>query len=676
MKITFSTPHSAFYVKAPKDTMVCLFEEPTTVKDGVYVIGDEGAVSIDEGWQADAIYLSTTGTDYTVADGQKVAHPAEGVEIRASFSAVPFKVSGKGGGGSSGGCNYKGTTTTAISNGSTTNPITIDGESYTAVFGDIVVYGYTEFVFDGTTWSEFGRPFDTTPTSGSANAVTSDGIYWNTAGKKSDNGKGEIFNTYTGFIKNIASGNKSHAEGNGTIASGNYSHAEGLNTTASGVHSHAEGRETNARGVSSHAEGFSNTASGDYSHAGGLDTIATAESSTVIGRCNVADGTGAGDPKHLFIVGNGPDAAHRSNILEVDTTSLNVNGDIQQNGVPLRATTMPTITSSMLGKVVQYVGASDSNYKQGWNYVAVSDGAAEPTYSWQALMDSVPTSGSANAVTSDGIYQSINDLSMSVTKRIAGGANNTAVKLGNQGYSGASYTLTFGYASNAAGLGGIALGEGTYAQTFTLACGRYNASYSDSRFVVGNGTSASNRSNIVEVNATSMNVNGDIQKNGVSLPTPYTTMPTITEAMLGQIAMYVGTTDANYTQGYFYIASSDGAAEPTYSWVNLSVSPRTYSETVLWANPNPTVSNPSTITLSSAYTNFDEIVIVEKHIATNNTYTSTAKYLVSAMTLNDMLGVALGDAGGLFTWYKLTAADELTEQISGLILHSIIGIKY
>lgn len=155
----------------------------------------------------------------------------------------------------------------------------------------------------------------------------------------------------------------------------------------------------------------------------------------------------------------------------------------------------------------------------------------------------------------------------------------------------------------------------------------------------------------------------------------YTTMPTITSAMVGQIAMYVGATDANYTQGYFYIAASDGQTEPTYSWVNLPVSPRTYSEAVLWTNPNPTVSNPSTITLSSAYTNFDEIIIVEKHIADNKVYTSTAKYLVSAMALNDMLGIALGD-GGLFTWYKLTAADELTEQISGLILHSIIGIKY
>lgn len=310
MKITFSTPHSAFYVKAPKDTMVCLFEEPTTIKDGVYVIGDEGAVSIDEGWQADAIYLSTAGTDYTVADGQKVAHPAEGVEIRAGLSAVPFKVSGKGGGGSSGGCNYKGTTTTAISNGSTTNPITIDGEEYTASFGDIVVYGYTEFVFDGTTWSEFGRPFDTTPTSGSANAVTSDGIYKRTP-----------------FMR-------------GT---------------------------------------------GEPSATLGVGTIAGQTNMLAIGRWN------AQRSADLFNIGNGASYSNRSNIVEVNATSFNVNGDIQKNGVslPTPYTTMPTITAAMLGQIAMYVGETTNDYVKGYFYIASSDGAAEPTYSWVGISDTL-----------------------------------------------------------------------------------------------------------------------------------------------------------------------------------------------------------------------------------------------------------------------------------------------
>ena len=50
----------------------------------------------------------------------------------------------------------KGTTTTALTDEATTNPITINGSSYTAVANDAVFYGKKEFVFDGTMWHEFG----------------------------------------------------------------------------------------------------------------------------------------------------------------------------------------------------------------------------------------------------------------------------------------------------------------------------------------------------------------------------------------------------------------------------------------------------------------------------------------------------------------------------------------
>ena len=50
----------------------------------------------------------------------------------------------------------KGTTTTALTDESTTNPITIDDKSYTAVANDAVFYNKKEFVFDGTKWHEFG----------------------------------------------------------------------------------------------------------------------------------------------------------------------------------------------------------------------------------------------------------------------------------------------------------------------------------------------------------------------------------------------------------------------------------------------------------------------------------------------------------------------------------------
>ena len=51
---------------------------------------------------------------------------------------------------------FLGVTTTALTDGSTTNPITIGGQSVTAVTGNIVTYGSKEFIFNGTAWQEFG----------------------------------------------------------------------------------------------------------------------------------------------------------------------------------------------------------------------------------------------------------------------------------------------------------------------------------------------------------------------------------------------------------------------------------------------------------------------------------------------------------------------------------------
>lgn len=55
-----------------------------------------------------------------------------------------------------GGITLRGTTTTQLVDESTTNPIIIDGQSYTASNQDAVFYGKKEFVFDGMMWHEFG----------------------------------------------------------------------------------------------------------------------------------------------------------------------------------------------------------------------------------------------------------------------------------------------------------------------------------------------------------------------------------------------------------------------------------------------------------------------------------------------------------------------------------------
>lgn len=51
---------------------------------------------------------------------------------------------------------FQGVTTTALTDGATTNPIIIDGASYTANRGDEVIYGGKEFLYTGTKWQQLG----------------------------------------------------------------------------------------------------------------------------------------------------------------------------------------------------------------------------------------------------------------------------------------------------------------------------------------------------------------------------------------------------------------------------------------------------------------------------------------------------------------------------------------
>lgn len=51
---------------------------------------------------------------------------------------------------------YLGVTTTELTDGATTNPITVNGKSVTAKVGNVANYGSKEFIFNGTAWQEFG----------------------------------------------------------------------------------------------------------------------------------------------------------------------------------------------------------------------------------------------------------------------------------------------------------------------------------------------------------------------------------------------------------------------------------------------------------------------------------------------------------------------------------------
>ena len=51
---------------------------------------------------------------------------------------------------------YLGVTTTPLTDGASTNPITIDGQSVTAKKGNIANYQSKEFIYNGSVWQEFG----------------------------------------------------------------------------------------------------------------------------------------------------------------------------------------------------------------------------------------------------------------------------------------------------------------------------------------------------------------------------------------------------------------------------------------------------------------------------------------------------------------------------------------
>ena len=97
-------------------------------------------------------------------------------------------------------------------------------------------------------------------------------------------------------------------------------------------------------------------------------------------------------------------------------------------------------------------------------------------------MDSTPTSGSDNPVMSDGVFKLVRKDTGNGTVTIGGGA-----------------------------------GLWTHYQPNMVVCGQYNTAKNNDLFEIGAGSNSANRKNIVEVNSTEMNVNGDIKRNNVPI---------------------------------------------------------------------------------------------------------------------------------------------------------------
>lgn len=269
--------------------------------------------------------------------------------------------------GLSGAMHFRGTTTTAITDGSTTNPITISGSSYTAAAGDVVLREVTtgnifEYVWTGSAWEMLGRDtnFKVTQTavlSPTANGNTTafiDTISQDTNGNITVTKKNlDTSGTWSGIANKATAANLTTTENaiakysnttgsfansgvtidsnNNIVTSGAVTANRGLKGyvtigqqpgVAIGEFATAEGEQnTNiASGDCSHAEGSETTASGNLSHVEGLKTIAQRQSQHVFGEYNIADtmGTIVTRGNYVEIVGNGSDVNARSNARTLD----------------------------------------------------------------------------------------------------------------------------------------------------------------------------------------------------------------------------------------------------------------------------------------------------------------------------------------------------------------------
>lgn len=113
---------------------------------------------------------------------------------------------------------YHGTTTTAISDGSTTNPIVIGGSNHTATQGCVVAYGKKEFVWTGSAWEELGNEGNykvvqtavTDPTASGSTTAFIDTISQDTNGKITVTKKNVNFPSLASYVTNPEASTANH----------------------------------------------------------------------------------------------------------------------------------------------------------------------------------------------------------------------------------------------------------------------------------------------------------------------------------------------------------------------------------------------------------------------------------------------------------------------------------
>ena len=268
--------------------------------------------------------------------------------------------------------------------------------------------------------------------------------------------------------KKTKAGYCAHAEGEGSEASGFLSHAENSSkATGWAAHSegsgkaletytHAEGNQTEARYMMAHAEGYATVAKKTAAHSEGIKTESSGHGSHAEGVGNIASGNGA-----------------HAEGGEYNQSTGAIKQKNEASGVGSHAEGLNTIASG------------DAAHSEGQGTYAISN---------YAHSEGIGTKATKLCAHAEGHTTLAGDENAAWNVGLVAHAEGYLTKaFGSYSHAEGQNTLASGENSHAGGLGTIASAEN---QT---AIGMYNKENPNALFIVGNGTSNTDRHNAFEV---------------------------------------------------------------------------------------------------------------------------------------------------------------------------------
>ncbi len=318
-----------------------------------------------------------------------------------------------------------------------------------------------------------------------------------------------------------------HIEGAGNLVFDSiYSHIEGLNNSLYGSYNHAEGASNNIRGIYNHVEGVSHIIDGTSNHIEGganytfIDTYYSHLEGTnnyIYGLYNHAEGsynTISGSYNHIGGNGNIITGSYNYNIGFI----ININGDKnfgsgENNNITGHSNNIEGYLNYIIGNYNHAEGYRNlitnnisGSHVEGRLTTASEDYSHAEGLESQANARYSHAEGYRSQTTAD--YSHAEGFDTIAAGDASHAEGHSTMALGSYSHAEGSGSVAYSNSSHAGGIGTISSGSG---QTVV---GTYNLkNNTTSLFTVGNGTSDSNRSDILNITSNSVSITGSFYIN-------------------------------------------------------------------------------------------------------------------------------------------------------------------